>query len=77
MNDPKTDINKGMVLGYLLRSPQPEFSINVSKISEVLALTAVEINDALILLTKEERIKLTISRAIVQLGEPAGEPGKN
>jgi hypothetical protein len=77
MNDPKTDIHKGMVLGYLLRSPQPEFSINVSKLSEVLTLTTAEINEALMLLATEERIKLTISRAVVRLEETESGQDKN
>lgn len=68
-NDQASTINKGMVLGYLLRSPQPEFSINISRISEVLTLTALEVNNALMMLLEEQRITLTISRAIVQLRE--------
>lgn len=66
-------IHKGMVLGYLLRSPQPEFSISVSKLSEVLSISPAEVNSTLMLLATEERISLTITRAIVQLKEPEHE----
>jgi hypothetical protein len=59
-----------MVLGYLLRSPQAEFSISVSKLSEVLGITPAKVNSVLMTLATDNRINLTITRAIVQLKEP-------
>ena len=61
-------INKAMVLGYLLRSTQPEFSIGTQKLADVLKISPIEANDSLIALATEGRIKITISRAVVQLG---------
>lgn len=66
-NDQTIAINKAMVLGYLLRSKQPEFSIGTQKLADVLGISPQEANDSLMTLASEGRIKLAISRAVVQL----------
>jgi DNA-binding transcriptional regulator LsrR (DeoR family) len=65
-------ISRALVLGYLLRSKQAEFSIGTQNLANVLGISTVEINDSLMALVSEGRIKLTISRAVIQLGETEG-----
>jgi hypothetical protein len=67
-NEQAIAINKAMVLGYLLRSTKPEFSVGTQTLADVLKISPIEVNASLMALATEERIKLTISRAVVQLG---------
>jgi hypothetical protein len=61
-------VQKGMVLGYLLRSSAPEFSVGITKIAKDLDLEPDCVSDVLLNLATENRISLTISRAVIRLG---------
>ena len=66
-------IAKGKILGYLLMSKNP-LALNMQQLCDRLHLTPAEATAALKGLEEEQRIELTITRAIVSLIEIDSPP---